>query len=94
MGQATIDTETATVCAARKARDADEVDLLHTVIAWSAAHRVDREVVDEITFGDNGVLLGGKAHIIEQRGGAEQAQRDALHAAALSECLGCWPGRA
>jgi hypothetical protein len=59
MRTATADTETAAVRAAKSARDAAEVALLQSVVTWSAAHRVDDEVVDDLTFGVDGVLLGG-----------------------------------
>ncbi|MGA8846895.1 MAG: hypothetical protein WB471_09810, partial [Nocardioides sp.] len=59
MKQATLDAETTAVRDAQAARDAAEVALLHTVIAWAAAHRVDESVVDDLTFGIDGVLLGG-----------------------------------
>ena len=59
METATADTETTAVRAAKSARDAAEVALLQSVVTWSAAHRVDDEVVDDLTFGVDGVLLGG-----------------------------------
>jgi hypothetical protein len=59
MKPATADTETAAVRAAKSARDAAEVALLQSVVTWSAAHRVEHEVVTEATFGESGVLLGG-----------------------------------
>ena len=59
MKKPTADSEMAAVRDARAARDAAEVALLHTVIAWTAAHRVDRSVVDDLTFGVDGLLLGG-----------------------------------
>ncbi len=40
-------------------RDAAEVSLLHAVVDWTVEHRIDDTVVDERTFGDGGVLLGG-----------------------------------
>jgi hypothetical protein len=59
MGTATADTETAAVRAAKSARDAAEVALLQSVVTWSVAHRVEGAVVDDLTFGVDGVLLGG-----------------------------------
>lgn len=59
MSTATTHPEIAAVCDLTKLRDQAEVALLHGVIEWSVAYRVDRELVDETTFGDNGVLLGG-----------------------------------
>jgi hypothetical protein len=44
---------------ARTARAAAEVVELQAVVAWAAEHRVDDEVVDDVTFGVDGVLLGG-----------------------------------
>jgi hypothetical protein len=59
MRTATADTETAAVRAARAARAKAEVVELQAVVDWAAAHRVDDEVVDDLTFGVDGVLLGG-----------------------------------
>ncbi len=59
MKQAPTDPELAAVRDAQGARDAAEVALLQTVITWTCAHRVDNSLVDELTFGVDGILLGG-----------------------------------
>ena len=59
MKQPATDTEIAAVRDLRESRDAAEVALLQGVVAWTAAHRVDNSVVDDLTFGVDGVLLGG-----------------------------------
>ncbi|MGA8846487.1 MAG: hypothetical protein WB471_07740, partial [Nocardioides sp.] len=59
MQRTTFDSEIAAVRDLQQGRDAAEVALLHGVIAWAAAHRVDESVVDDLTFGIDGVLLGG-----------------------------------
>jgi hypothetical protein len=59
MQTATADTATAAVRALKQERDAAEVALLQGVVQWAVQHRVDDEVVDDLTFGVDGVLLGG-----------------------------------
>jgi len=59
MGTAAAPTATAAVRALKQERDAAEVALLRGVVAWAAVHRVEGAVVDDLTFGVDGVLLGG-----------------------------------
>jgi hypothetical protein len=59
MAQTTTPTAIAAVRDAQDAVAAAEVVSLQSVVAWAAEHRVERGVVTEQTFGENGVLLGG-----------------------------------
>jgi len=59
MTQTTTETAIDAVRDAQAASAAAEVVVLQSVIAWTAEHRVEQDVVTAATFGDNGVLLGG-----------------------------------
>ena len=59
MKQATTPTAITAVRDAKAARDAAEVALLHTVVAWSVEYCVDHSVVDDLTFGADAIGLGG-----------------------------------
>ena len=59
MEQPTPETAITAVRSLKETRDAADVALLQGVVAWSAEYRVDNSVVDDLTFGVDGVLLGG-----------------------------------
>ncbi|MGA8846014.1 MAG: HNH endonuclease, partial [Nocardioides sp.] len=43
----------------KKERDAADVALLQGVVSWSVEYRVDHSLVDSLTFGVDGIILGG-----------------------------------
>ncbi|WP_323792172.1 HNH endonuclease signature motif containing protein [Nocardioides sp.] len=54
-----IPTAVKAVVDAKAARDAGDVALLQMVVEWAVEYRVDDSVVDDLTFGVDGVILGG-----------------------------------
>ncbi|CAN5493338.1 hypothetical protein BH09ACT12_BH09ACT12_11220 [soil metagenome] len=59
MTQTTAPTAITAVRDAKAARAAAEVVELQAVVAWSVEYRVDKSIVDDLTFGVDGILLGG-----------------------------------
>ncbi|WP_323792502.1 HNH endonuclease [Nocardioides sp.] len=43
----------------RTARDTADVELMKGIVQWAVEHRIDNSVIDDLTFGVDGVLLGG-----------------------------------
>ncbi|CAN5301279.1 hypothetical protein BH09ACT12_BH09ACT12_37230 [soil metagenome] len=59
MSQTTTPTAITAVRDLKKERDAADFALVQGVVAWSVEFRVDKSVVDDLTFGVDGILLGG-----------------------------------